>query len=93
MGSSRRVDEDGQRLIINAMPNKISITPDTMKALNDVRIGRPVSNTMGRKLAKLGWVVTRVTKVYGAEPRKILHFHITNAGRAALSAAFEQGPW
>jgi hypothetical protein len=69
------------------MASHATITPGMMTALKDISLGKTVSNTMGRKLSKLGWVSARVTKVYGAEPHKIYNYRITHSGRAALQCS------
>jgi hypothetical protein len=72
------------------------VTPAMMQALAKIAqwCGRdfaltPVSNTLTRSLAKLGWVEMRVTKTYGApgEKTRIVRCRVTRLGASALAAA------
>jgi N-acetylglutamate synthase/N-acetylornithine aminotransferase len=83
--------------------NRLHVTPEMLEALRKINhwCGRdfaltPVSNTVTRQLAKLGWVDFRVTKVHsrlasgakhdGEEKTNIVRVRITRAGEGALAA-------
>jgi hypothetical protein len=77
---------------------KLAVTPVMMQALAKISeyCGRefavtPVSHTITRQLAKLGWVETRVTKVHGVrvdaeQKTHIYRVRMTRAGEGALVA-------
>ena len=83
------------------MKKKPVITESLMQALRTVYDRGEgfsecsISRTNASKLAKLEWIITKVTKVYaiGSASKKLLYIKTTHAGREALhTAELAMGP-